>query len=267
MEASAPGRPQAGRGGISWMERATRVAAVYDIHGNRTALEAVLAEIDALGIERIVVGGDLAWGPEPAETVALLMRLGPRAKFIRGNADREIADRHGTAQGLPPELAAITRWCADKLSPGQRAFLATLPERVSIEIAGLGSVLFCHGSPRSDDDPIRVDTPEETIAPWVGGVREATIVCGHTHAPFDREAAGKRIVNAGSVGLQYGQGACWTLLGPDVEPRRTAYDLELAAARIAASGIPDSEGFVAHVRNPPPMPGEPLPPLGERREA
>ena len=89
------------------MERATRVAALYDVHGNLTALEAVLAEVDRLGIERIVVGGDLAWGPQPAETVALLMRLGPRAKFIRGNADREVADRHGTAQGLPPEIAAI----------------------------------------------------------------------------------------------------------------------------------------------------------------
>ena len=93
------------------------------------------------------------------------------------------------------------------------------------------------------------------------GVREATIVCGHTHAPFDRRVAGKRIVNAGSVGLQYGAGACWALLGPEVEQRRTFYDVELAVQRIAGSGIPDSEGFIAHVRTPPPMPGEPLPPL------
>jgi predicted phosphodiesterase len=243
------------------MERATRVAALYDVHGNLTALEAVLAEVDRLGIERIVVGGDLAWGPQPAETVALLMRLGPRAKFIRGNADREVADRHGTAQGLPPEIAAINVWCADKLSPSQRAFLATLPERLTIEIPQLGSVLFCHGSPRSDEDPIRIDTSEETIAAWVQDAREPTIVCGHTHAPFDREAAGKRIVNAGSVGLQYGVGACWALLGPDVELRRTPYDVELAVSRIARSGVPDSEGFIEHARKPPPMPGEALPEL------
>src|SRR5688572_27325079 len=120
MRARAVRRPR----GSCTMERATRVAAIYDIHGNLTALEAVLAEIDRLGVERIVVGGDLAWGPQPAETVALLMRLGPRAKFIRGNADREVADRHGTEQGLPPEIAAINRWCADQLSPSQRAFLA-----------------------------------------------------------------------------------------------------------------------------------------------
>ncbi|HUG61843.1 MAG TPA: metallophosphoesterase family protein [Methylomirabilota bacterium] len=243
------------------MERATRVAAIYDIHGNLTALEAVLAEIDSLGIERIVVGGDLAWGPQPVETVSRLLGLGPRARFVRGNADREVGDRLGDGEGRPPELVVITRWCADRLSPGQRAFLATLPERVTIDIAGLGRVLFCHGSPLSDEDPIRVDTPEETIAPWLEDVREATIVCGHTHAPFDRQVAGKRIVNAGSVGLQYGAGASWALLGPEVELRRTPYDVELAAERIARSGVPDADGFVAHVRTPPPMPGEPLPPL------
>jgi predicted phosphodiesterase len=193
------------------------------------------------------------------------MGLGPRAKFIRGNADREVADRFGTEQGLPPELAAITRWCADKLTPGQRAFLATLPERVSIEIAGLGPVLFCHGSPRSDEDAIRVDTSEAKLEAWLYGVREATIICGHTHAPFDRQAVGKRIVNAGSVGLQYGKGASWALLGPDVEFRRTFYDVDLALERIARSGIPDSESFTEHLRNPPPMPGEPMPPLVPRQ--
>ena len=243
------------------MERAKRVAAIYDIHGNLTALEAVLAEIDGLGIERVVVGGDLAWGPQPRETVSRLMGLGPRARFIRGNADREVVDRIGEGAGRPPELIVITRWCADRLSPGQRAFLGTLPERISIEVGDLGRVLFCHGSPRSDEDPIRVDTPEETIVPWVRDVHEATIVCGHTHAPFDRQAAGKRIVNAGSVGLQYGTGACWALLGAEVELRRTLYDVELAAERIASSGVPDADGFIEHVRKPPPMPGEPLPPL------
>ncbi|HEV2108334.1 MAG TPA: metallophosphoesterase family protein [Thermomicrobiales bacterium] len=234
------------------MEHQPRIAAIYDIHGNRTALEAVLAEIDALGIQRIVVGGDIAWGTEPRACVDRVMRLGIRAKFVRGNADREVADGHDNLAAVPPEIAQITAWCAKQLNAAQRVFLGTLPEFQRLTVSGLGPVFFCHGSPRSDEEAISEWMREGEVEAMVRPVRERTIVCGHTHVHFDRQVAGKRIINAGSVGLHHDSGACWAILGPDVEFRRTPYDVDLAVARVAASGVPGDEEFIYHLRNPDP---------------
>ena len=110
-------------------------------------------------------------------------------------------------------------------------------------VDGLGRVLFCHGSPRSDEEILTRISSEERVAAACAGVEEATVVCGHTHVQFDRDVAGKRLVNAGSVGMPYEAqpGAYWALLGPDVELRRTAYDLEAAAAAIRATGFPGAD--------------------------
>jgi diadenosine tetraphosphatase ApaH/serine/threonine PP2A family protein phosphatase len=114
-------------------------------------------------------------------------------------------------------------------------------------VDGLGSVLFCHGSPRSDEEIITAITPPKRLDPMLDGVREQVIVCGHTHVQFDRIVGDRRLVNAGSVGMPYeGKAgiACWALLGPDVELRRSHYDVESAAEAIRASGYPDAEEFV-----------------------
>jgi diadenosine tetraphosphatase ApaH/serine/threonine PP2A family protein phosphatase len=105
-------------------------------------------------------------------------------------------------------------------------------------------VLFCHGSPRSDEEMITAATPEERLRTMLSGVRQRVVICGHTHMQFDRTVDGVRIVNAGSVGMPYGDvGAYWLLLGPEVMLRRTLYNLEDAAARIRASGYPEAQDF------------------------
>jgi putative phosphoesterase len=222
-----------------------KVAALYDVHGNLPALEAVLAEVDATGADLVVVGGDVAIGPMPRETLELLLGLGERALFVRGNGDREIAE------GPEPKEAELwaerTRWSAEQLDAVQVAFLAGLPDTQSVEVDGLGRVLFCHGSPRRDDEILTAVSPEERVAAAVAGVEEEVVVSGHTHVQFDRRVAGKRLVNAGSVGMPYeaGPGAYWALLGPEVELRRTDYDLEAAVAAIRASGFPGAEEHAA----------------------
>ncbi len=205
-----------------------RVAALYDIHGNLPALEAVLSDLESVTPDVVVVGGDAVLGPFPRETLETLLALDERARFIRGNTDRELGE-----------------FVADALTPEQRDFLAELSLTVSLEVVGLGSVLFCHASPRSDEEIITRLSPEARIAPMLEGVAEEVVVGGHTHVQFDRPAVGKRLVNAGSVGMPYEDepGAYWALLGPDVELRRTAYDLDAAAERIAASGYPDAEAW------------------------
>jgi predicted phosphodiesterase len=221
-----------------------RVAALYDVHGNLPALEAALAAVEQADADLIVVGGDVAIGPMPREALDRLLALGDRAVYVRGNGDREIAEP--PAPGELDLWQARTRWSAEQLDGGRLAFLAGLPDTASLEIDGLGPTLFSHGSPRSDDEILTAISSEARVAAAVAGVAEDVVVCGHTHVQFDRAAAGKRLVNAGSVGMPYEErpGAYWALLGPELELRRTEYDLDAAAAAIRATGFPDVDGLV-----------------------
>ena len=196
------------------------VAALYDIHGNLAALEAVLAELpdDAT----IVVGGDVcAGGEKPSETLAGLRALGDRVRWIRGNADRELHPGEG---GLVPEpLVEETR---GRLSEAEIEFLYGQPTTQRV-----GDVLYCHASPRNDVDIFTERTPEERLFPLFEGLGVTTVVCGHTHTQYERTVAGVRIVNAGSVGMPYEEepGAYWLL---DLVHRRTPYEgAELKASR------------------------------------
>src|SRR5690349_18203816 len=144
------GRPVMGLRSLARARRRaamTRVAALYDIHANLPALDAVLAEADAADL--VVVGGDFAHGPLPAETVDRLRGLGDRVRFIRGNADREVAGDDA--------------WQRGPLGPERLEFLAGLPETLTLDVEGLGSVLFCHGSPRSDEEIMTVVTPDDRL--------------------------------------------------------------------------------------------------------
>jgi putative phosphoesterase len=218
-----------------------RVAALYDVHGNLPALEAALDEVDEKGVDRIVSGGDLVLGPQPSECLELLRERD--AIFIRGNCDRTVASGAGE-DGL--WLDRI-RWTAGRLSDEQLGFVRAWPDSVGIEVDGLGRVLFCHGSPRSDEEIITAITPPKRLDPILDGVRERVVVCGHTHVQFDRQIGDRRLVNAGSVGLPYeGESgvACWALLGPDVELHRARYDVGRAVEALSATGYPDEDQVV-----------------------
>jgi putative phosphoesterase len=196
------------------------VAALYDVHGNLAALDAVLAEVPADAT--IVVGGDVcAGGEQPSATLARLRGLGDRVRWLRGNADRELFPGE---EGLAPQ--EVVDEARSKLSEEEIAFLHELPEAQQV-----GDVLYCHASPRNDVDIFTERTPEERIAFLFEGLDVATVVCGHTHTQYERMVAGVRVVNAGSVGMPYEDepGAYWLL---DLEHRRTPYDgAELNATR------------------------------------
>ena len=112
-------------------------------------------------------------------------------------------------------------------------------------------MLFCHGSPRSDEEIITSATPEARLSRILSAVTQKTVICGHTHVQFDRHLGDVRVVNAGSVGMPYGDpGVYWVLLGPTVELRRTLYDREQAATAFLASGHPLVETFVQNLEHP-----------------
>lgn len=219
-----------------------KVAVLADIHGNLPALEAVLAEVDAAAPDLVVVCGDVASGPLPAETIDVLRSL-PGARFVRGNADRGLVTSFdGGRQSTLPGPAAD--WGATQLSREQRDFLASFSATFAVHVGGLGRVLFCHGSPRSDEEMMTSETADERLRAYMAGVDADVVVCGHTHMQFDRTAGSVRVINPGSVGMPYGEpGAYWALLGPEIEMRRTDYDREAAAERIRQSAWPGAEEF------------------------
>jgi putative phosphoesterase len=232
-----------------------RVAAIYDIHGNLPALEAVLEEIRQAEVDRIVVGGDVLPGPMPRETLECLLGLDIPVQFIHGNGDREVL-AHGAgieAGALPEPVREVLRWTARQLDPEHERWLASWPATLRIEIGGLGEVLFCHATPRNDTEIFTRITPEESLLPVFEGLGVSLVLCGHTHMQFDRTIGGVRVVNAGSVGMPFGEpGADWLLLGPGVELRHTPYDLAKAAERIGGTEYPQAQEFAANnVLRPP----------------
>jgi putative phosphoesterase len=192
-----------------------RIAALYDIHGNLPALDAVLADVARARVDVIVVGGDVASGPLPAQTIDRLCALASPTHFVRGNADREAV----AAFDAPPQppgddpAAQAAAFTASRLSRAQRDFLDGFEPTVTLEVHGLGRVLFCHGSPRSDTEVITSATPDARLTPMLAGVDAPTVVGGHTHRQFDRRLQRWRVVNAGSVGMPYEgrRGAFWAL--------------------------------------------------------
>ena len=217
-----------------------RVAALYDIHGNLPALEAVLQEVRQAAVDTIVVGGDVVIGPMPRETVTCLLELNLPVQFIYGNAEVAVLDQMAgkNPAAVPEQYLPIVRWTAQELRPEDQRLLASWPKTIRLDIQGIGDVLFCHGTPRDDNEIFTRLTPEERLLPVFQGLH--VVVCGHTHMQFDRMIGMTRVVNAGSVGAPFGEpGADWLLLGPEVEFRHTMYDLREAAERIRATNYPE----------------------------
>jgi len=217
-----------------------RVAALYDIHGNLPALEAVLQEVRQAAVDTIVIGGDVVIGPMPRETVTCLLELNLPVQFIYGNAEVAVLDQMAgkNPAAVPEQYLPIVRWTAQELRAEDQRLLASWPKTIRLDIHGIGEVLFCHGTPRDDNEIFTRLTPEERLLPVFQGLH--VVVCGHTHMQFDRMIGMTRVVNAGSVGAPFGEpGADWLLLGPEVEFRHTMYDLREAAERIRATNYPE----------------------------
>lgn len=226
-----------------------QIAAIYDIHGNLPALEAVLEEIREAKVDQIVVGGDVFPGPMPRESVSCLLDLDIPVRFIRGNGDRVVlAQMKGKEPTeVPEQFREQIRWNARQLAPEHEKVLASWPATLRLEIDGLGDVLFCHATPRNDTDVFTRLTPEDLLLPVFQDLDVTLVICGHTHMQFDRTIGKVRVVNAGSVGMPYGEsGAYWLLLGPNSEFRHTTYDLTRAADRIRATKYPQAEDFAAN---------------------
>ena len=224
-----------------------RVAALYDIHGNLPALEAVLEQVRIEEVTRIVVGGDVFPGPLAREVLRRLSTIAVPIDYIRGNGDRALVDVANGREslGLPSALTPLFDWHASQLERSELQRISEWPLMTTLRVDPLGDVLFCHATPRDDNEIFNAMTPTDRIAPAFSGVDERLVICGHTHRPFDRTIGDIRVVNAGSVGMPFGgTEAEWLLLGETIEPRRTPYDLADATRRIVATDYPRKDEFI-----------------------
>jgi predicted phosphodiesterase len=175
--------------------------------------------------------------------------------FITGNGDREIVARmRGIETGTVPErFRHVMDWTASQLGAKDEAMLSAWPKTLTVDVTGLGKVLFCHATPHNDVDIFTRLTSVEKLAPLFAGIDASVVVCGHTHMQFDRMVGRVRVVNAGSVGLPFAPpGAYWVMLGPAVDLRCTAYDFDAAADMIRKTSYPEAEAFASRdILNPP----------------
>jgi predicted phosphodiesterase len=218
-------------------EAAATVAVLSDVHGVLPVLEAVLAEPDVRSADLIVVTGDHASGPQPGAVLDRMLAEGDRLRLVRGNADRElVALRRGETIDIPDD---VTPWAADQLTDAHVELLAGMPHSLVFDVDGFGPVVFCHGTPRRDDEIVLVDSPLARFADAFEDLTpdQQTVVCGHTHMPFVRLVDRRLVVNSGSIGMPYGRaGGSWALLRDGgVALRHTPIDVDASVAAVVAS--------------------------------
>jgi putative phosphoesterase len=231
-----------------------RVAVLADIHGNLPALRAVLEEIDAEGVDAIVVAGDVVGGAYPREALELLASRAERMAWVAGNAEREAVAAWDGEPVTADEVGRAAAWSARALERRWRDRLAGWPIALSLD-----GVLYCHGSPRSDEEILTRATPDEALRDALDAVAEQLVVGGHTHQQLIRTLdQAPCYVNAGSVGVPYeGRPGAFWLVVDNRQPqlRRTDYDLTAAFAELRASGFADVDSQLAGSLSEPVDPG------------
>ncbi|MGD8428241.1 MAG: metallophosphoesterase family protein [Balneolaceae bacterium] len=222
-----------------------KVAAIYDIHGNLPALEAVIDEIMREKIDLLVVGGDVVLGPMSQEALTFLLDINIPKKFIKGNCEVAVlAEMNHKKYTISEQARESVRWTSMQLNSEHKRLLSSWPATFNCHVRGLGKVLFCHATPQNENDIFTQLTPEENLLSVFSGVNVEIIICGHTHMQFDRRIGDVRVVNAGSVGMPFGAtGADWIMLDQTIQFRHTDYDLENAAERIRDTKYPQAQEF------------------------
>ncbi|MGZ4336941.1 MAG: metallophosphoesterase family protein [Gaiellaceae bacterium] len=218
------------------------VAALYDIHGNLPALDEVLKDAEAAGADTYLLGGDFgSWSPWPGETIERLRGL-PNTTWIRGNGERWLRE---PPLDRPEVMAAFA---------GQSSGLGTdegwlYSLQAQFELDG---VLYVHGSPLSDVESFPPE-PGEDDERMLNGVRDKTVVFGHSHQQFRRPGPnGTTLINPGSAGMPLDGDvrAAYALRGDDgeFEFRRVEYDVERAAKAWEKTGGPFGELAAQRIR-------------------
>jgi predicted phosphodiesterase len=238
-----------------------QIALIADIHGNLAALDAVLRDIEALGIDQVVCLGDVAaTGPQPHAVVQRLQQL--RIRSVMGNTDAAVIDPHPPTAEDPDRrrIEEIDWWCAAQLDAAERAFLQTFEPTIDIPLGNGASLLCFHGSPRSYNDVITSTTNDEELMEMLGTPSATVLAGGHTHTAMLRRYGTALLLNPGSVGLPYERDYAGNVRNPpwteyavldgqtnslNIEFRRVLIDAALFRQTITESGMPHAAWLVS----------------------
>jgi predicted phosphodiesterase len=230
----------------------TTLAVLADIHGNSVALKAVLDDLDSQGgADHTLVLGDLVvFGPDPVGVLDLLKGYEP-IFHVCGNTDRYLIERQyptgSGKQSWEEQVLASFPWTARQLRQDGLRFLRILRRQQLLHFSNEHIVMAVHGSPHSDEENIRPDTPDDDLERILADDPSYNLLlCAHTHLPVKRIVAGRLVVNVGSVGLPFDgyQGASYALVhllpggGYRIEFRRVAYDIELVVDQLMSVNHP-----------------------------
>jgi putative phosphoesterase len=242
--------------------KTTTLALLSDIHGNLTALEAVLADLSADGVERLVCLGDVAaYGPQPAAVLERLQAL--NVPVVMGNTDAWLLDPqpHPERDEKTSIVNEIELWGAAQLTAVHRQYLQTFQPTLTISLAEEVELLCFHGSPRSFHDIILATTPDEALAGFFEGYTATIMAGGHTHTQLVRRFRQAWLLNPGSVGMPFESFSTTTIQRPHVaeygliswengritiQLRRVPYDTGLVAQITRASGMPHADHWLAN---------------------
>ena len=236
-----------------------RIAIISDIHGNIVALDTVLADIDSERVDHVVCLGDVAeFGPQPREVLARLRGLG--CPVVMGNTDERLIhpERAGSLQTNRSDT--IEGWIISLLDDGDRAFIATFRPTVEIALDDGGTLLCCHGSPRSNTEIIRATTPDTELALMLGNTTATLIAGGHTHQQLLRRFRNTLFLNPGSVGLPFEERfpsgkvvnppwAEYAIISSNngrlsIDLRRVLVDVEALREAVRASDMPHARWWI-----------------------
>lgn len=245
-----------------------KIAVISDIHGNMEAIEAVMADIEQKGCDKIFVLGDYAMaGPEPNCAVQYFMnrKNDPKFTMIQGNTDLMIADfseeLYNSLKEKAPIMAEALKSDVALLNPFEKKFLKNLPIQQEVEIEGV-KFLLVHGSPRKNNEDILPDTPIEEVEKMLVNVAADVVLCGHTHIPCGFQTESKKtVVNDGSIGRPFfipqdgDVKACYLII--DVQSGRCLYEHQFvnynkqqAADKLAKREFNGSDKLAGMLINP-----------------
>jgi putative phosphoesterase len=235
-----------------------RLGLISDIHGNLVALDAVLADIEAAGVDQLICLGDVAVGPQPSEALARIRELG--CPVIMGNWDAcflsgmpEVHDEIGR------KLVETAEWWASFLNDDDLDFIRTFHTTLEVPLGDDATMLCFHGSPISFDDWIFATTPDQELAAMFDGIDAPVLAGGHTHLQMIRRYEDSVILNPGSVGLSFREWwprpvriAAWAEYGIltrengqlSIDLRRTNFDVDSFLELSRESGMPHADWWV-----------------------
>jgi putative phosphoesterase len=248
-----------------------RLAVISDIHGECFTLDQVLQDVQRQGIEQVVCLGDaLQGGSQPAQTLARLREL--NCPVVMGNADAWLLTGQSTSAGeeTSEQQRAVRAWSLAQLSESDLASLQQFRPTIEIPLEGEKKLLCFHGSPRSFNEVILPETPDDVVRQFLAGYDATLFTGGHTHTQQMRRLGNSWYFNPGSVSLAYNWELCDLSQGRiRVDPwadyaivtseggcvgitfRHVPFDVNELARIIRASGRPYAEEAISvYLRQP-----------------